>query len=83
VSTTLSTSVDTTTHPPHELDTKSTSAARHRVRFTHRVALHLGLALITWSRRPSTATPSHAHVALRDAREQQAERLLRLNTPVR
>ena len=85
MSTTLSTSVDTSTHPPQQVaqGTSISRPGRHRVRLTHRIALHVGLALITWSRRPSSAVPSHEYLAQREARELQAERLRHLITPVR
>ena len=82
MSTNLSTRVEqSSTHPPQHLAVSERPV--RRVRWSHRVALHLGLALITWSRRPSTAAPSHEHLAQRDARERQAERQLRLTVPLR
>jgi hypothetical protein len=54
--TVMSTRVDehTNTHPP----TPRVHVAQvRRVAFPDRVALHVGLALVTWSRRPRTLAP--------------------------
>jgi hypothetical protein len=51
MNTTVSTHVDKTGHPPSSVHT----APVRRVSLPDRLALHLGLALITWSRRPHTA----------------------------
>ena len=79
MNTTLSTSVDThhQYHPPQPV------ARVRRVRLADRVALHLGLALITWSRRPNRGTVSRENLAQRLEREWQAERRLRLTLPPR
>lgn len=76
-------------HPPSPVEQR---AQPRRVTVADRAALHLGLALITWSRRTHTVAvvPSreqlrarHAHVAERVGRERAAERALRLTTPTR
>jgi hypothetical protein len=56
MNTTLSTPVDhqKNNHPPSRRTHGSTV---RRVSLADRVALHLGLALITWSRRPRTLAP--------------------------
>jgi hypothetical protein len=75
-------------HPPSRTElTKS-----GQVTLADRVALHLGLALITWSRRPRTVVPQPsrdelrfrlAHSLERAEREWQTERALRLGLPTR
>jgi hypothetical protein len=67
VNTVLSTTVDkqTHTHPPSSLGHPSSART---VSLADRVALHLGLALITWSRRPRTAA-SNSSDALRARRQ--------------
>ena len=76
-------------HPPSPVDQR---ARPRRVTVADRAALHLGLALITWSRRTRVVAlePSreqlharHAHLAERVGRERAAERALRLTTPTR
>jgi hypothetical protein len=56
MNTVLSTPVDEQnhTHPPSSLDHR---ANVRTVSLADRAALHLGLALITWSRRPRTVAP--------------------------
>jgi hypothetical protein len=84
VNTVLSTSVD-----EHHHQHPSPLASVRRVSVADRVALHLGLALITWSRRPAKAAhqPSrnelHQRSVERTAREWHAERTLRLTVPTR
>jgi hypothetical protein len=90
VNTMLSTQVDEQNyeHPPSPTElTKS-----GQVTLADRVALHLGLALITWSRRPRTVAPQpsfdelrfrRAHSRERAEREWQTERALRLGLPTR
>lgn len=75
---TRSTLVDTRPHPPHH----ATLVVR-RVGLTDRLALRLGLALVTWSRRPSSATPSRQLVLQRAQREWLAQRTLHLTVPRR
>ena len=90
MNTMLSTHVDEQNyeHPPSRTElTKS----RH-ITLADRVALHLGLALITWSRRPRTVAPQQSRDDLRARREylleraereRQTERALRLGLPTR
>jgi hypothetical protein len=78
MNTTLSVQVDRAVeHPPQP------AASVRRVGLVDRLALHVGLALITWSRRPDSARPSHDQRNARVAREREAERRLRLNVPLR
>ena len=60
MNTVLSTRVDEQnhTHPPSSLEHRAT------VSLADRVALHLGLALVTWSRRPRTAASQSSRDAL-------------------
>lgn len=87
----LSARVDETNkqHPP---STFGPTAKPRRVTVADRVALHLGLALITWSRRTGTSVAGptrdqvrarHAHAVARADRELRTERALRLTTPTR
>jgi len=87
VNTTLSTVRGRQSHPPHEPEPRSHPV--RRVGLVDRVALRLGIALITWSRRPLSletrerrATRIEQQLA-RLAREQAAERRLRLIAPLR
>jgi hypothetical protein len=72
-------------HPPHQLH----PGAVRRVGLLDRAALHLGLALITWGRRPSLVQSRERRVnrveasVARLAREREAERLLRTTVPQR
>jgi hypothetical protein len=75
-------------HPPSRVG----SPAVRSVGLADRVALHLGLALITWSRRPRTVAPEptrdhlralHARAVERAERERQTERTVRLGLPTR
>jgi hypothetical protein len=78
VNTALSTPVDTYTHQPQRVVERT-----KRVRLSHRLALHLGLALITWSRRPSSAVAPYEQRVQREAREWGAERQQILLVPRR
>ena len=94
MSTTLETRSSQHTHPPstpEQLETFERFEARpvRRVGLVDRVALRVGVALVTWSRRPlrletreRRANRVEQHLA-RLARERAAERTLRLTTPVR
>lgn len=73
-------------HPP---SSPSERRQVRRVGLADRIALRVGIALITWSRRPLTletrerrATRVEQHLA-RLAREHAAEAAYRLSTPVR
>jgi hypothetical protein len=68
VNTVLSTPVDEQqhNHPPSSFDHVSNART---VSLADRVALHLGLALITWSRRPHTAASQPTWDTLRARRE--------------
>jgi hypothetical protein len=90
VNTVLSTPVDEQnhTHPPSRMERLN---SRH-VGLADRVALHLGLALITWSRRPRTSASRpnwddqrarRQHALERAERERKAERDVRLGLPTR
>jgi hypothetical protein len=90
MNTVLSTPVDEQNHahPP----SRAGSSAVRRVRLADRVALHLGLALITWSRRPRTVAleptrdelrARYARAVERADREWRAERAVRLGLPRR
>jgi hypothetical protein len=84
VNTTLSASVDVqSTHPPQSLPV--TTASKRQVSLADRVALHVGLALITWSRRShaSSATASYDVRCARTERTDANERLWRLSIPPR
>jgi hypothetical protein len=90
MNTVLSTPVDEQnhTHPP----SRAQLSHPRRVGLADRVALHLGLALITWSRRPRTVAPTpsrdeqralHARSVERAEREREVERSVRLGLPTR
>lgn len=86
MNTTLSTSFGRHGHPPRPVDEERLRFARP-VSTLDRAALHLGVALIAWGRRPlkvesreRRATRVEQHIA-RQNREQAAERWLRLNVP--
>jgi hypothetical protein len=79
---TMSTTFGRHGHPPQQ----PVRLAR-RVSLLDRAALHLGVALIAWGRRPlkvesreRRATRVEQHIA-RQVRERAAERWLRLNVP--
>jgi hypothetical protein len=91
VNTVLSTTVDeqTHTHPPSPLEHRSKA---HTVSLADRAALHLGLALITWSRRPRTVAPETSRdelngrrlaTAARTEREREWQLALYLGQPRR
>lgn len=86
MNTTLATREPRPDHPP--LAPIESHQAR-RVGLADRIALRVGIALITWSRRPLVlesrerrATRVEQHLA-RLAREQAAEAAYRVNVPVR
>ena len=94
VNTTLSTVVDhrTTTHPPSARLVDASVAWQRRVTLADRVALHVGLALITWSRRTHAVVrvsdravlrARYAHAADRARRERGSELALRQHVPQR
>lgn len=75
------------THPP--IVEEQTERPARRVGLVDRVALHVGIALIKWGRRPLPLESRERRAnrveqqLARLARERQAERSLRLLTPVR
>jgi hypothetical protein len=73
MNTTLSTRVDQqkNTHPPSP---RAHVAHARRVSLADRVALHLGLALITWSRRPRTLAPDPSVDEVWNGNERSRER---------
>ena len=82
---TASTEVARTIHPPAEGET----VAARRVGLVDRAALHVGVALIKWGRRPLEVA-SHERRARRSeqylarlARERDAERMRLLHAPQR
>jgi hypothetical protein len=87
---TLSTTPGRHDHPPqpvhHELEH---ARPARRVGALDRLALHVGIALITWGRRPLASesrerlASRHEQRLARAARELQAERMLRLTIPPR
>jgi len=84
VNTALSTRVDEQNYKHHPQHTVSV----RRVGLADRVALHVGLALVTWSRRPLVAAPArdarlaqHRHELARELREHQWQ--LNLSRPQR
>ncbi|HEY1531170.1 MAG TPA: hypothetical protein VGF80_10170 [Galbitalea sp.] len=81
MNTVLSTRVDE--HPTHPPSSVHSVSDRRTVSLPDRVALHLGLALITWSRRPRTviARPSSVDAGARyrsEADRAERERLWQL-----
>ncbi len=76
MNTVLSTRVDEQSrhHPPSWL---SQSTAPPRVGLADRVALHLGLALVTWSRRPRRVVEHTARHARQSARRLAEARAVR------
>jgi hypothetical protein len=79
LSTTLeSTTVDSQPHPPQPPQPPTSRVVR-RVGLADRIALHVGLALITWSRRPSATGPSRATVIERLRREDHWKAMYHLN----
>ena len=87
MNTTLSTVRGRTTHPPIEQQTGPTQV--RRVALLDRIALHVGIALITWGRRPLSIESRERRAnrieqqLARIERERLAERALRLSMPVR
>ena len=84
MNTTLSTARGRHDHPPQQVQYLA-----RRVGVVDRLALHLGVALITWGRRPSVV-PTRERRAnrveqqlARLERERQWERTARLTLPVR
>jgi hypothetical protein len=76
-------------HPDHPPLAPTEPRQVRRVGLADRIALRVGIALITWSRRPLAlesrerrATRVEQHLA-RLAREQAAEVTYRLTTPIR
>jgi hypothetical protein len=70
-------------HPPHTVHTHESHAVR-RVGLLDRTALHLGVALIKWGRRPVRAESHEQHTIRVEAYRARAERereyeLLRAN----
>lgn len=84
MNTTLSTTPGRLDHPPQP----SVLTVR-RVRLLDRLALHLGVALIKWGRRPLKVDSRERRAnrieqqLARLERERQAERRLRLTVPLR
>jgi len=87
VNTTLSTVRGRTDHPPIPLHDTQPHEVR-RVTLLDTVALHLGIALIKWGRRPLIQATRERRAnrieqqLARIERERQYERSLRLNLPV-
>lgn len=87
---TLSTAPGRQDHPPQSLSPRYAEAYRaRRVNLVDRMALHLGVALIKWGRRPHPvesrerrASRIEQHLA-RLERDRQWERMLRLTLPPR
>jgi hypothetical protein len=69
-------------HPP-QLASVETSRVVRRVGLVDRIALRIGLALITWSRRPRQPKPSHELARQRAELERYNDRLRFLNAPPR
>ncbi len=73
-------------HPPQQAETQYRYEVR-RVGLADRVALHLGVALVKWGRRPLTVETRERranrveHLLARLAREREAERMRYLNVP--
>ena len=86
MNTTLSTATGRQDHPP---DTAQVPRQVRRVGLLDRLALHVGVALVAWSRRPRTVESRERranrieHELARLARERAAERELRLTLPMR
>jgi hypothetical protein len=87
MNTMLSIDPDRRYHPPHPLATDARPT--RRVGMLDRAALHLGLALITWSRRrPSPMSRERHRLTLEQERAGRdrglaADRMLRLGGPLR
>ena len=77
-----------TTHPPQPVETATGDYEPRRVGFIDRLALHVGVALITWGRRPHGESRERRanrveQQLARLERERVAERTLRLLEPLR
>jgi hypothetical protein len=87
VSTTMSTTQSRHDHPPHSAANTPVAKAlpKRHVGLVDRMALHLGVALITWSRRPRDYETRERRAnrveqqLARAAREREAERSYRLS----
>ncbi|MCU1471891.1 MAG: hypothetical protein JWQ39_3040 [Glaciihabitans sp.] len=88
MNTTLSTAPGRHDHPPHESEQYQPNLPR-RVSPLDRLALHVGVALIKWGRRPKPVESRERRAnrveleLARLARESSTERSIRLSTPVR
>ena len=86
MNTILSTTLGRHDHPPQPVDEERLRPVR-RVSLLDRAALHLGVALITWGRRPLAVDSREQRVrraqqhTARFDRERAAEKWLRLNVP--
>lgn len=87
MNTTLSTRPGRQDHPPQPVHPGEQRPLR-RVNLLDRLALHLGVALIKWGRRPRAAATReqlmrlHNHRMARLQRERDAERMLRHLLPL-
>lgn len=88
MNTTLSTKPGRLDHPPQQAVEHPANVAR-RVGLVDRLALHLGIALITWGRRPYAVESRERRARLNEQefarleRERTAERSMRLELPLR
>ena len=88
MNTTLSTVRGRHDHPPQQVERGDEYIVR-RVGLTDRIALHLGVALIAWGRRPSVISSRERRAnrveqqLARLERERHYERSARLTLPVR
>jgi hypothetical protein len=86
MNTTLSAAPGRHDHPPH---VAHDARPVRRVGLIDRLALHIGVALVAWSRRPRTVESRERRAnrveleLARLARERAAERALRLSIPIR
>ena len=76
MNTVLSTRVDKH-HQHHPPSSQSQATSTRRVRMPDRIALHLGLALIMWSRRPHPTVERPLAADLRARNERARERAAR------
>jgi hypothetical protein len=87
MNTTLSTTPGRHDHPPHVVASQAREA--RRVGLLDQVALHVGIALIKWGRRPYSIESRERRAnrveqqLARLARERAADRSLRLSLPLR
>ena len=87
MNTTLSTVRGRTTHPP--IEQQAEPIQMRRVNLLDRIALHAGIALIKWGRRPLSVESRERRAnrieqqLARIERERLAERALRLSVPIR